>query len=307
MITSLSVLIPVYNRDCSQLVRALQRQAMSIEGLQFEILVADDGSSQEELKAVNRAINQWQGCRVIERSMNEGRAVIRNLLAMEARGEYLLFLDSNVSLLHDDFLLRYVEQGGEHGDEVDVVVGGYELTPAVGCEVKGNLRYRYELSCNDANGAEERAKRPYMAFISKNFMIRRSVMLQCPFDERIRRYGYEDVLLGKQLQQVKARVRHIDNPVGFCTFEPNAVFLQKTEDALLNLATLKDDMRGFTHLQLVAERLQRKHIDEVLLLFYALFRPILRHNLLNKHPSVKLFNVYRLCFYLKLRKRKDFV
>ena len=45
MITSLSVLIPVYNRDCSQLVRALQRQAMRIEGLQFEILVADDGSS----------------------------------------------------------------------------------------------------------------------------------------------------------------------------------------------------------------------------------------------------------------------
>ena len=111
MITSLSVLIPVYNRDCSQLVRALQRQAMRIEGLQFEILVADDGSSQEELKVANRAVNQWQGCRVVERSTNGGRAVIRNLLAKEARGEYLLFLDSNVSLLHDDFLLRYVEHG----------------------------------------------------------------------------------------------------------------------------------------------------------------------------------------------------
>lgn len=70
MITSLSVLIPVYNRDCSQLVRALQRQAMRIEGLQFEILVADDGSSQEELKAANRAVNQWQGCRVVERATN---------------------------------------------------------------------------------------------------------------------------------------------------------------------------------------------------------------------------------------------
>lgn len=307
MISSLSILIPVYNRDCTQLVCALHRQAMSIEGLQFEILVADDGSTQEKLKTVNREINQWKGCRVIENSTNMGRAVIRNMLAKEASGEYLLFLDSNVSLLHDEFLLRYVDHGGEHGDEVDVVVGGYELTPTAECEVKGNLRYRYELSCSDANGVEERAKRPYMAFISKNFMIRRSVMLQCPFDERIRRYGYEDVLLGKQLQQVKARVRHIDNPVGFCTFEPNAVFLQKTEEALLNLATLKDDMRGFTHLQSVAERLQRKHLDEVLLLFYALFRPVLRYNLLNKHPNVKLFNVYRLCFYLKLRKRKDFV
>lgn len=303
MITSLSVLIPVYNRDCSQLVRALQRQAMSIEGLQFEILVADDGSVQEELKAANRAINQWKGCRVIERSENVGRSVIRNLLAKEAEREYLLFLDSNVELLHDDFLLRYVEQV----EVADVVVGGYELTPAVDCELSGNLRYRYELSCSAANGAEERAKRPYMAFISKNFMIRRSVMLQCPFDERIRRYGYEDVLLGKQLMQIKANVKHIDNPVGFCTFESNAAFLQKTEDALLNLATLRDDMRGFTHLQSVAERLQRKHFDEVLLFFYAMFRPILRHNLLHQHPCVKLFNVYRLCFYLRLRKKMNFV
>ena len=303
MIDSLSVLIPVYNRDCTHLVHDLQRQAMSIEGLRFEILVADDGSTQEELKAANRVINQWQGCRVIECSENAGRAVIRNLLAKEAEREYLLFLDSNVELLHDDFLLRYVEQV----EGADVVVGGYELTPAVDCELSGNLRYRYELSCSAANSVEERAKRPYMAFISKNFMIRRSVMLQSPFDERIRRYGYEDVLLGKQLMQIKANVKHIDNPVGFCTFESNAVFLQKTEDALLNLATLRDSMRGFTHLQSVAERLQRKHFDEVLLFFYAMSRPMLRHNLLHQHPSVKLFNVYRLCFYLRLRKKMNFV
>lgn len=299
MITSLSVLIPVYNRDCTQLVCALQRQAVSVEGLRFEILVGDDGSTQEELKAVNRVINQWQGCRVIECSENAGRAVIRNLLAKEARGEYLLFLDSNVSILRDDFLLRYVQQG----DNADVVVGGYELTPTAGYEMSGNLRYRYELSCSEANGAEERARHPYMAFISKNFVICRSVMLQCPFDERIRRYGYEDVLLGKQLMQAKARVIHIDNPVGFCTFESNAVFLQKTEDALLNLATLKDDMRGFTHLQSVAESLQRKHLDKLLLFFYSLFRPMLRHILLHQHPNVKFFNVYRLFLYLKLCKK----
>ena len=92
MITSLSVLIPVYNRDCSQLVRALQRQAMRIEGSQFEILVADDGSSQEELKAANRAVNQWQGCRVVECATNGGRAVIRNLLLRKQGGSICCFL-----------------------------------------------------------------------------------------------------------------------------------------------------------------------------------------------------------------------
>lgn len=300
MITSLSVLIPVYNRDCTQLVRALLRQAIGIEVLRFELLVADDGSTQEELKAKNRVMNQWQGCRVIERSENAGRAIIRNFLAQEAKGEYLLFLDSNVSLLHDDFLLRYVQQAGE----ADVVVGGYELTPAAGCEVGGNLRYRYELSCSAANRAEERAKRPYMVFVSKNFMIRRSVMLQCPFDERIRRYGYEDVLLGKRLQQVGAQVKYVDNPVGFSTFESNAAFLRKTEDALLNLVTLKDEMNGFTHIQTVAERLMRQHLDGPLLVLFSLLRPFMRHCLLGRNPSVPCFNAYRLCYYLQLRKKQ---
>lgn len=300
MITSLSVLIPVYNRDCTQLVRALLRQAIGIEVLRFEFLVADDGSTQEELKAKNRVMNQWQGCRVIERSENAGRAIIRNFLAQEAKGEYLLFLDSNVSLLHDDFLLRYVQQAGE----ADVVVGGYELTPAAGCEVGGNLRYRYELSCSAANRAEERAKRPYMVFVSKNFMIRRSVMLQCPFDERIRRYGYEDVLLGKRLQQVGAQVKYVDNPVGFSTFESNAAFLRKTEDALLNLVTLKDEMNGFTHIQTVAERLMRQHLDGPLLVLFSLLHPFMRHCLLGRNPSVPCFNVYRLCYYLQLRKKQ---
>lgn len=300
MISSLSVLIPVYNRDCTQLVRALLRQAIGIEGLRFELLVADDGSTQEKLKAVNRVMNQWQGCRVIERSENAGRAMIRNFLAQEAKGEYLLFLDSNVSLLHDDFLLRYVEQAGE----ADVVVGGYELTPAAGSEVNGNLRYRYELSCSAANRAEERAKRPYMAFVSKNFMIRRSVMLQCPFDERIQRYGYEDVLLGKRLQQIEAKVKYMDNPVGFSTFENNATFLRKTEDALLNLVTLKDDMKGFTHIQTVAEHLMRQHLDRPLLGLFILLRHLMRHNLLGRNPNVKCFNAYRLCYYLMLRTKK---
>ena len=300
MISSLSVLIPVYNRDCTQLVRALLRQAIGIEVLRFELLVADDGSTQEELKAKNRVMNQWQGCRVIERSENAGRAIIRNFLAQEAKGEYLLFLDSNVSLLHDDFLLRYVQQAGE----ADVVVGGYELTPAAGCEVNGNLRYRYELSCSAANRAEERTKRPYMAFVSKNFMIRRSVMLQCPFDERIRRYGYEDVLLGKRLQQVGAQVKYVDNPVGFSTFESNAAFLRKTEDALLNLVTLKDEMNGFTHIQTVAERLMRQHLDGPLLVLFSLLHPFMRHCLLGRNPSVPCFNAYRLCYYLQLRKKQ---
>lgn len=297
MITSLSVLIPVYNCDCTQLVRALQRQAVSVEGLHFEILVGDDGSTQENLKAVNRVINQWQGCRVIECSENAGRAVIRNLLAQTARGAYLLYLDSDVRVVSDQFLLRYVQCDG-----ADVVQGGYVLQPDDVQAVRGNLRYRYELACCEANKAHRRAQNPYQSFKTSNFMIRRSLLLQCMFDERIQRYGYEDILFGKQLMRQQARVVHIHNAVALYKFDTNAAFLQKTEDALHNLAMLKDEMAGFTKIQTMADRLHRLHFDVLLLAFYALLRPLLRRNLLGKHPNVKCYNVYRLCYYLGLRK-----
>ena len=45
----LSILIPTYNDDCRELVASLQQQADNISGLEYEILVADDGSTDLEV------------------------------------------------------------------------------------------------------------------------------------------------------------------------------------------------------------------------------------------------------------------
>ena len=50
----LSILIPTYNNVCAELVRALQHQASAQEGLAFEVLVADDGSSHRATVKANR-------------------------------------------------------------------------------------------------------------------------------------------------------------------------------------------------------------------------------------------------------------
>jgi hypothetical protein len=46
-------------------------------------------------------------------------------------------------------------------------------------------------------------------------------MLNIPFDERIRNYGYEDVLLGKRLKENKIDILHIDNPLILDNYESN--------------------------------------------------------------------------------------
>ena len=54
---ALSILIPTYNYCCLSLVESLHAQATAQDGLSFEILVADDGSTDAATVSANRAIN----------------------------------------------------------------------------------------------------------------------------------------------------------------------------------------------------------------------------------------------------------
>ena len=88
MINSLSILIPTYNNVCLELVRDLQAQASilsSTNDLEYEILVADDGSTDKNTIEKNCEINELNNCRYIERKENAGRAATRNFLAQEAK------------------------------------------------------------------------------------------------------------------------------------------------------------------------------------------------------------------------------
>ena len=54
---ALSILIPTYNYCCLSLVESLHAQATAQDGLSFEILVADDGSTDTATVTANRAIS----------------------------------------------------------------------------------------------------------------------------------------------------------------------------------------------------------------------------------------------------------
>lgn len=70
----------------------------------------------------NLAINDLENCRYIEREKNEGRAVIRNFLAKEAKYEWLLFIDSNMNVINSQYLAKYQKE-----QECDVIYGGYQV------------------------------------------------------------------------------------------------------------------------------------------------------------------------------------
>lgn len=67
MINSLSILIPTYNNVCLELVKSLQAQAALLSDFEYEILVADDGSTDLSTITGNRKINEIENCYYIER------------------------------------------------------------------------------------------------------------------------------------------------------------------------------------------------------------------------------------------------
>ena len=265
---ALSILIPTYNDRCVKLVGDL-RQQVEAARIVYEILVGDDGSTDATVVAENRQIEQWQHCQYLIQPQNAGRAAIRNLLAREAHFDRLLFIDSDMTVVRSDFISKYITL-----EDADVIDGGVSI--GGDAEVlKGNLRYLYEKAYEHEHTAEMRQKNPYQDFHTANFLIRRDLMLSHPFDERFRYYGYEDVLFGKQLRTDHITITHIDNPMGFCTFESNPNFVAKTEEGLRTLHQFRDELRGYSRLLTLIGGI---HIPLIL-------------------SAIRLFSLYKLSYF----------
>lgn len=287
----LSILIPNYNGDCRQQVSELAHQASEIPHLNYEIIVADDGSTDPLSIAYGREINQLPCCRFLERPSNSGRAAIRNFLAREARYEWLLFMDGDMAIPRCDFIVRYLE-----GD-APIVYGGYQ----VGHAERSCLRFIYEKANEHLHTADQRRKRPFLHFHTSNFLIRRNIMLEHPLDERFRHYGYEDVFFGKQLRQASFSITHLDNPAGFFTFEDNPHFVAKTEEGLRTLHTFRSDLRGYSNLLTFIDGLHSPLLRSAIRIWHRLMGGIERRNLCGRHPSLKVFSIYKLGYYLNLK------
>lgn len=292
----LSILIPTYNRECHELVHTLAAQADEA-GIDYEIIVADDASTDSSPEA-NRCIDRLPHCRFIILENNVGRARIRNWLAGQASGDWLLLMDCDAQVSSPDFIRRYVEKASE----APVLCGGLRH-PDTLPQPDVTLRYAYEKAADRHRSADERRLHPYECFTTFCFAIRRDTFLSIRFDENCREYGYEDTLFGEELKRKGIPICHFENPLIHMGLESNDIFLKKTETALRTMISLQ---RRGTHFH---SRLANKYgqfrrwgLHLLLPLLFRLTAPLLRKNLLSKNPSLKLFACYKLGYYSLLKR-----
>lgn len=290
----LSILIPTHNYDCSRLVYDLETQLSDDD----EIIVGNDCSTDKSIVAKLNEIENSGKSRLYTPSENQhplGRAAIRNALAREAKGEWLLFIDADAEVCNKTFIDDYLS-ATKFAPVVCGGTGNLPECPSPECR----LRYDYEVEAEKRFTVERRREFPYAQLTTFNFLIRRDIFLSIEFDEKIREYGYEDTCFGFELKERGIAIHHIDNKLIHLGIEPSTVYLAKIETALRSLAKLEPEQRRQIRLSAFAMKLERYCLLGLIRYVFRLTKTQLRANLLGKHPNQKLFTFYKLGYYADL-------
>jgi len=305
----ISLLIPVYNYDVFALVHSMKGAIGKIPEF-CEILIGDDASS-KEFTAKYHSL-EGDSVRIISSKKNIGRAAMRNKLALEASGDYLLFLDADLALTGtaEAFLQKYIEKMGD----AQVVSGGIKYFEAPPGDPDKLLRWKYGV-WREQRKASERNKRPYTDFSTFNVLIAKSVFSKIRFYEELKKYGHEDTLLSFQLKNAGINILHIDNNLIHEGLEPNREYLDKVKLSLENLSMLYDrvtDKKEFCNVLTTLRHYRILKSVRLMLIFAGFFiryRQRMERRLETGKGSKWLFVLYRMsmfCTYRAIHERKIF-
>ncbi|WP_083759537.1 glycosyltransferase family 2 protein [Maricaulis maris] len=230
----LSILVPFYRDDPGALLDALAPLVRPHDDI--ELILYDDGEPDPALnRQVSAHIDHLDiAIRLLSSARNRGRAAGRNLLAQQAHGAWLLYLDADMTPRDSGFLNRYREV--INADACDAVFGGYETDWPEDHELQLHAALSH---ASDQNDAATRNGIGATAFCSSNLLVRSSVMKACPYDNGYTGWGWEDVDWAVSAAR-DFTLRHIDNPARHGGLQTSGVLLDKFRAGAANFKRLLD-------------------------------------------------------------------
>jgi glycosyltransferase involved in cell wall biosynthesis len=306
----ISILIPVNDYDIVALVHSMRNGLEKVPEY-CEILIGDDGSSPDNRNKYLQL--EGSGVRVIISEKNIGRAAIRNKLALEAKGDHLLFIDADamISGTAEAYLLKWLPMI----NTARVICGGTMYSETPPGDPDKILRWKYGRK-REQRKAAERNKHPHSGFSTFNFLIEKSVFSKLRFNEELKQYGHEDTLLGYQLKKAGIGVLHIDNGLIHEGLESNREFINKTKLGIENLSHLYDqvtDKRAFSsavRMLRVYNRLNDLRLTRILAGIYIHYRDRMEIRLDSANASLSLFGIFKVslfCTFREIHRRKQII
>ena len=294
----LSILIPTYNYLIVELVNRVHKQAITAT-IPFEIIIIDDCSTNKDIINANKIINGLEFCTYIQNDNNLGRTASRNILAIKAKYNLLLFLDADVLPKYNDFINRF---------ELSINTNPKVIFGSV-CYNKEKpkpdqlLRWKYGHH-RETKSVEDRLQNPY-TIVSSSLLIDKEVFFENN-TLNSNTYGL-DILFSGNLSMNNVKVKHIDNPVFHLGLESNNTFLKKSLEAVKSSYLLeknnqiKKDLRPLQKSYLL---LNKWKVDGIFCDFFKLLKKPIKSNLLSNNPSMFLFDLYRLQYFIELKNKK---
>lgn len=217
----ISVIIPLYNKEA--IVKRSIESVLSQNYEDFEIIVVNDGSTDKSAEIVRKIKDSR--VRLIEQT-NGGPSKARNTGVKNARGEWILFIDADDELLPGAIsnFAKYIEKE----PTADMLLA----------EVVVNNAGNKKLSRTYQDGY---AKNPFKAYVfsqlyqcSGTTVYRKSICLQYPFDERVRRF--------EDLQRLFELYRHFN--LYFCHVRVAQVNVEYSSASRAR-KNIKEDFLGY--------------------------------------------------------------
>jgi glycosyltransferase involved in cell wall biosynthesis len=305
---TISLLIPVWNYDIIALVHSMKSALGKVPEF-IEILIGNDGSSSEWGEKYKSL--ESENIRIITSEKNIGRAAIRNRLALEAKGDFILFIDADVMLpgTAEAYMLKWIPAM----KRARVICGGTLYHESARGDPDKLLRWKFG-KLREQKSAAERNKHPHAGFSTFNVLIDRTVFSKIRFNEELKQYGHEDTLLGYQLKKAGIGIYHIDNGLMHEGLESNRDFLNKTKLGIENLSKLYDkvtDKRAFSETVLILKvynKLKYFGVTRLLAAIFIRYRDRMEIRLDSSKISLLLFGFYKMsmfCTYREIHTRKN--
>jgi len=298
----LSILIPTYNYDITDLINRLATQLQNID-TPYEIIAADDCSTDVTILEKNKNIlDNYNYGKFIPLTENIGRSAIRNFLSQEAKYDHLLFLDADVIPKNNDFIEKYIML---LKSDYEIIYGGIvyqENKP----QKNQLLRWVYGNARESVN-VENRKKAPYINFLTLNFLIKKEVSKKLQFNEEIPNLRCEDTLFSLEAKNKGIKIEHIDNVIIHNGLETSEVFLEKSlESIAIRVDFVKNNILEYEYTKLtkMAVCLQKMKISFLMIFFFKTTRRFFEKNFLSSNPSMFYFDLYRLGYYFYYQKNK---
>lgn len=165
--TKISIIVPAYNaaRDIPALIDGIRATRLR----DYEIIVVDDASTD----ATAAACREKEGVRIVTLDANSGPSRARNVGASVARGDILVFLDTDVALPPGTDLLRDMADLLETDADTDYVVTISAVQPLARSAVAYNYSVYHAYYMERLLGGREEIRGPLMFFTTRLGAIRK--------------------------------------------------------------------------------------------------------------------------------------